>query len=155
MAKYLPKKCGHAECDTEETSKNENKLKPQPVKNDRRLQRWEDLMRTRKQVHAALGGDLGRDPGELLMNASEELRSVREEKMVLEYSRIADPPDKQRGCPGFWTLPEELTNKFDNSERSYCFVQKSHEEKCLVPTIPLVGVPNRILEEKDVLPRTR
>lgn len=154
MARYLPKNSDHAECVTDKTCKNENKSKSPAVKNDRRLQNWDDLMRTRQTLHGVLGENLDRRPGELLMNAAEEHRGVREEKSILEYTQIP-APDKFRGCPGFWNLPEELTDKSKKRRRTYTALQLSNEQKCAVPLVERVGVPNRVLEEKDVLPRSR
>lgn len=155
MEEHLPKECNHYEFDTTCTCEQETKSNSPPVKNDRRLQCWEDLMKTRKKLHNFLGSHLNRGPGDLLMNASEEIKKVKEDKTILEYTKISSPPDKQRGCPSFWKVPEELIDKNNKEERSYCFVQMSREEKCEIPTVERVDVPTQVLHEKDVLPRNR
>lgn len=122
---------------------------------DRRLQHWEDYMRHRKRLQGMLGSRLNRRPGDLLMNAGDELRPVKEEKNLFEYAQILTPPDPQRGSPAFWNFPLELKNKEDACGRSYCFAQMTAEQTCTIPVIESVGVPTKILEEKDILPRTR
>lgn len=119
---------------------------------DPRLKNWEEWMSKRKKMHNKLESLLKRESGEMVMNASEELRTVRENQMAIQYSKITKP-DPQRGCPSFWKFPLELKGK--NESHPSCFGVMPKEEKCEIPIIEHVGVPEKILEEKDVLPRTR
>lgn len=119
---------------------------------DKRLQHWKEWMKKRKKMHEKLCASLKRDPGSLLMNCADELRSVKEKKLAIEFAKIPQP-DPQRGCPGFWKMPLELKDSCGNE--TSCFAIVSKEEKCEVPILEHVGVPIKVMEEKDILPRKR
>lgn len=130
-------------------TKSQEKLRP--LVPDKRLYNWKQWMKRRKQIHQKLGKQLERYPGNLVMNSAEEFRFVKEEKLALEYTKIPEP-DVQRGCPSFWKLPFSLKNRCGGE--TYFSVQ-TKEERCEIPIIEHVGLPHHVLEEKDVLPRTR
>lgn len=89
------------------------------------------------------------------MNFADELRMVKEEQTLMDYTKIETEPDIYRGHPNFWKLPLELFNKNDPCGRSYLFKPLSLEEQGIVPTLERVGMPDAILKEKRILPRTR
>lgn len=93
--------------------------------------------------------------GDLLMNSGDNYRSIVEEKQVLEYRKINTNFDKYRGNPDFWKLPVSLKNLEPPFKSSEYFAVKSRPEKNQIPEVTHVGVPSRIMEEKDLLPRTR
>lgn len=124
------------------------------LEDDRRLAHWQNVLQSRKKLHKKLGRRLGRQPGELLMNITEESRGIREEKEVIDAASIPYPPDKYLGCPDFFTFPAELSNKCNPAGVHY-YVQKTLKEKCKLPKIEHVGIPREIMKEKDILPRTR
>lgn len=111
---------------------------------------WEQWIQSRKKVHQKLGENLNRKPGELLMNASDELKNVKEEKILFNNAKITRNFDKYRGNPSFWTLPPG-----DNAKDPTYFLIPTKEQKNELTEIEHVGVPEVIAQEKDILPRKR
>lgn len=128
---------------------------PTPECDKRYLENWQKWLQERERLQSYLGKRLKHHPGELLMNAGDELRLVNEEKSLIHYTRILTKWDHWRGNPVFWKLPLELFNKCDPGGRSFLFKQMTKEEMGEVPTLERVGVPQRILMEKHIVPRTR
>ncbi|XP_030747569.1 uncharacterized protein LOC115876033 [Sitophilus oryzae] len=118
------------------------------------LKNWEVWMQRRKRVHARLK-KLGRQSGNMLMNVGDEFRNVREEKLLLDATKIETQFDKYRGNPTFWTMPVCLKDKNPPYGCTELFAVKSKEERNEVGEIEKVGVPKMILQEKGILPRTR
>nr|CAD7405954.1 unnamed protein product [Timema cristinae] len=78
------------------------------LEEDKRLKNWRSWVEDRRMQHDNLCSKLSRSPADLLMNTTEDTRLLREEKEVMEYSRILGPPDPFRGGPDFWKTPETL-----------------------------------------------
>lgn len=119
------------------------------------LKNWELWMRRRKQIHCILGEKLGCHPTDLLMNSADTYRNIKEQKLILEYSKIVNHFDKYRGNPNFWKLPLSLKNRKPPYGGTDYFITEFKEEKNEIPEIQFIGVPDFILNEKDILPRTR
>ncbi|CAG9819804.1 unnamed protein product [Phaedon cochleariae] len=119
------------------------------------LENWEKWLRDRRETQEILKRKTGRSQGELLMNLGEELRKIQEEKLILTYSQINTNFDRFRGNPEFWKLPVGLANECPNVRDPIYFTIKSKEEKNEIPQVEYIGIPNKILDEKNVLPRTR
>lgn len=136
------------ECTIEETI-------PLEPESDPRLKNWENWLKIRKEVHKILGEHLERQSGDLLMNAYEDYRSTKEEKLIFDHTNILYPPDPQRGSPAFWATPVSLPNKCNRHCPTEYQAQLSYEEKCEVPDIEYAKVPNVIKKEKGVLPKNR
>ncbi|XP_074025841.1 uncharacterized protein [Leptinotarsa decemlineata] len=120
------------------------------------LKNWEKWLRERKMIQDRLTKILKKPAGELLMNISEEIRRVREEKLVFAYSQITTHFDKQRGNPEFWHLPQGLkNNNCDGNRNPIYFSVKSKEDRNEIPSIEYVATPQFVFGEKSVLPRTR
>ncbi|XP_050308530.1 MYCBP-associated protein-like [Anthonomus grandis grandis] len=133
------------------------KLKPQERDQTCKdhLLNWEIWMYRRRQMHNYLTRKLRRPPGDLLMNSGDTYRSVREEKLLLGYTKIETHFDKYRGNPEFWMLPVSLKSQVPPYKGSEYFKVKSYEERNEVPDITYVGVPDVLMDEKDIVPRTR
>lgn len=115
------------------------------LKEDTRLEYWTKWLNRRKEVHKLLEQTVNRKPEELLMNTFEDVKTIEEEKLVLQYANIPEA-DAQRGCPGFWKLPMSL-NEPCALPKYFSVQSKLHG--CDVPDIEYVKVPNAIKEEKD------
>ncbi|KAG5898312.1 hypothetical protein JTB14_023001 [Gonioctena quinquepunctata] len=157
--------------------------KPKTYKPEREassLKNWEKWLEERRRVHSKLSQALNKPAGELLMNINEEKRQVQEEKLLYTHTRINTYFEKYRGNPEFWELPVGLKNKCGCKNpihftvktkeeknvpvglKNKCgcknpiyFTVKTKEEKNEIPSLEYVGTPDLILEEKNVLPRTR
>lgn len=114
-------------------------------KKDPRLHRWQKFLNDRKKIHKLLEKNVHRKPEELLMNAFEDYKTVKEEQMVLEYTKLPEA-DPLRGCPDFWKLPPALKEPC-YSPRYFSVMPKS--EGCKIPEIEYVKVPNYIKYEKE------
>lgn len=128
--------------------------KEKPKKCPNHLENWEKWIERRKIIHARLTQKLGRLPGELIMNSFEEYRKIKEEKCQFEYTRVNTYFDKYRGNPEWWKLPYGLPDKLGYGDPIY-FAVKTKEEKNEIPHVDFVGIHEHILDEKNVLPRTR
>lgn len=124
---------------------------------DRRsLKNWQKWLQERARLQNYLAQCLQRNVGDLVMNLSEQdLRMMREEQTLIDYTRIETHVDAYRGSPNFWKLPIELVFRKNRRERTFLFKDETLEERGLVPVLEQIGVPQRILEEKHVFPRTR
>lgn len=115
-----------------------------PYEEDSRLSNWRKWInrhgRVRKRLGEARGGQ------ELLIDACEGVRRVREEKEVLENAQAVPEADPQRGCPSFWTFPPALQP--DPCAEPIYFSQPSKLAGCEMPDMEYVHVPNSILQEK-------
>lgn len=118
---------------------------------DNSLRAWDEWLATRRQVFEKLSRDLGRPTGDLIMNTAETGRSVKEDKLVLEYTNIETNFDKYRGNPAFWNLPLALPDKCG---RGY-FAVETKQQQNIVPSVDYVGLSDCIKEEKNLLPYTR
>nr|CAD7577263.1 unnamed protein product [Timema californicum] len=97
-----------------------------------------------------LDRQLSRSPADLLMNSTEDTRLLREEKEVMEYSRVLGPPDPFRGGPDFWKTPETLkTRACDDLGVTYP-LQMTKVDRGIVPTMKYVDVPTALRREKEV-----
>lgn len=154
LPEFIPTKETNAYC-SEECICPIEESEPEKLDTDRRLHNWNMWLTTRKDVHAHLGKSLNRTPGDLLMNAYEDYRSTREDKLVIDYTKILTPPDPQRGSPCFWDLPISLPNKCDHTQPTEYQAQISLADACEIPEITYVKVPDYIKEVKGVVPKKR
>ncbi|KAK9687080.1 MYCBP-associated protein family [Popillia japonica] len=114
---------------------------------DPRLSNWEKWMKKRKESTLKIAKALDRHTEQLLCNYSEDLRTIKEEKEVLENTKIIYPHDRYRGNPSFWSLPLALHSK--PCQPDYFSVMTS-AQKCEIPTMEYVFVPTEIRNEKSV-----
>lgn len=121
---------------------------------DKRLANWRKWLAKRKKIHQNLGDVLHRDAGDLVMNAYEDLRCTKEEKLVFDYTNIKIP-DPQRGCPKFFEDPIALPDPCNRHKLTEYIAQTTKEEMCIIPDIEYTKVPNPIKTEKGVLPKHR
>lgn len=115
------------------------------IKQDPCLQNWQKWIKERQNVHRVLEQNVHRKPNQLLMNAFDDEKSIKEEKLVLEYTNIPEP-DQQRGCPAFWKVAPSLTEAC-GAPKYFAIPAKS--DACSIPEIDYVKCPDVIKTEKE------
>ncbi|KAL3280231.1 hypothetical protein HHI36_017726 [Cryptolaemus montrouzieri] len=125
-------------------------------KNDKNaLENYNAWLRERYEVNHKLQQKLMREPGDLLMNLSDEFNKIKEEKAALEYTRIPQHFDKYRGNPEWWEFPPGLHEKCRCGKEMMYFYQKTKVQKNEIPEIEKIGLPMYIKYEKMLIPRGR
>lgn len=128
--------------------------KPKKIKNDKRFELWNKYLEERRQLNERLSKKLNRPIQSLIMNTIEAYRLKHEDQLIFDYITILDPPHPQRGSPAFWTLPIRLIPKCGNDVIPL-EVRMDAREKCQIPEIEYVAVPNHIRQETNTLERTK
>jgi hypothetical protein len=123
---------------------------------DLRLRNWSTWLAEWNRVQGKAAEKRQEKPGQVAINFSEGVSNVNAEKAVLRYARIPTKFDKYRGNPDFWKLPTALPHKCKCGcfQRTY-FTVKTKEESNVVPTVELVGIPDYIRHEKNILEEAR
>lgn len=128
---------------------------------DRRLIAWNNWIEERKKVYKKLTKQTKRPECELILNTINYYRPKIEDHILFEYSTIMDPPDPERGSPAFWTIPVRIMPKGIHMVERCCSccgdgyvapleAQLNMFEKCEVPTLKYIGVPDKIIEEQGI-----
>ncbi|GJQ71127.1 putative anterograde trans-synaptic signaling [Trypoxylus dichotomus] len=105
-------------------------------------------MEERKRSNRNLAKALDRHTEQLVTNYTEDIRTINEEKSVIENTNIIYPHDRYRGNPSFWRVPQTLRKQ--PCQPDYFSVMTS-AQKCEIPTMEYVKVPNAIRHEKNAI----
>ncbi|KAK2588628.1 hypothetical protein KPH14_006396 [Odynerus spinipes] len=123
----------------------------EPKVEDRRLENWKKWLAERRKVSRRIKSITGREQTDQLINSCEKVRSVIEMKTLMEHASIPVPviPDKYRGGPEFWNIPESLPNHGDTRLPEITAVPTKRELN-LPPDLTYVAIPLLIEQEKDL-----
>lgn len=116
------------------------------LKVESKLNNWIKWMEIRKKFHKRVQQHLNRKPREMVMNKSDNYLQKVQDRMKIINAQINEP-DKYRGCPNFWYLPLEVKHEF----LPPIYGQYTKEQKCEIPEMEFVGIPNCTLEEKGLI----
>lgn len=118
---------------------------------DRRLKNWKKWLIEREKIGRRIESITGRTNIDQIINSGEKVRSLIELKNLMEYASIPVPviPDKYRGGPEFWKVPESLPKHGDIRLPDITTVP-TKKDLNLPPDLTYVDVPELIEEEKGL-----
>ncbi|XP_047360445.1 MYCBP-associated protein-like [Vespa velutina] len=119
---------------------------------DRRLRNWKKWLAEREKISRRIKSITGRPKINQIINSSEKVRSLIELKNLMEYASIPVPviPDKYRGGPEFWKVPESLAKHGDDICLPEITMVPTKRDLNLPPDLTYVDVPELIEEEKGL-----
>ncbi|KAL2714791.1 hypothetical protein V1478_015976 [Vespula squamosa] len=120
-------------------------------KEDRRLKNWKKWLVEREKISRRIKSITGRHKIDQTINSCEKVRSLIELKELMEYASIPVPviPDKYRGGPEFWKVPESLPKRDDVCLPEITMVP-TKKDLNLLPDLTYVDVPKPIEKEKGL-----
>ncbi|KAG7190973.1 hypothetical protein KM043_007022 [Ampulex compressa] len=125
--------------------------KDEPISEDRRLVNWKTWLANRRKQYKHIENYTGRDQNDQVLNSSEKVRPLIEMRNLMDRAARHFIPDKYRGSPDFWKIPETLSNRGNP-----CLppVSVTHGKKVsnIRPGITYVATPELIQKEKDLKP---
>lgn len=118
---------------------------------DRRLKNWKKWLIEREKIGRRIETITGRPNIDQIINSCEKVRSLIELKSLMEYASIPVPviPDKYRGGPEFWKIPESLPKHGDICLPEITMVP-TKKDLNLRPDMTYVDLPELIEEEKGL-----
>ncbi|KAL2738590.1 hypothetical protein V1477_011949 [Vespula maculifrons] len=118
---------------------------------DRRLKNWKKWLVEREKIGRRIKSITGRPEIDQTINSCEKVRPLVELKNLMEYASIPVPliPDKYRGGPEFWRVPESLPKHGDVCLPEITMVP-TKKDLNLPPDMTYVDVPELIEEEKGL-----